>query len=148
MSEVQIDIVVDEGVELPEDASAWVRTVLSALADEQGGFSAALLFTDEAEIRRLNREFRQIDRVTDVLSFPNAPEEGDPFIGDIAICVPRALEQAGEIGQTPEREIAFLALHGALHLLGYDHETEADEREMLSMQRHVLARAFPGETDV
>lgn len=138
MSEARIDMLTDEGVTVPAGAEELVRAALKEVAEEKGDFCADILFTDEEEIRRLNREFRKIDRVTDVLSFPAEGEE--PFLGDIAICVPRAEEQAREIGNTPQREIAFLAVHGSLHLFGYDHETEAEEAEMLTVQRAVMDR--------
>lgn len=127
-----------------------------------------LTLTDDDGIRELNKEFRQLDKPTDVLSFPirggEADEpairyddeyetleeeypdegEGDPFaelLGDIVISVPRALAQAEEYGHSAEREMGFLFVHGFLHLLGYDHETEEEEREMFAKQEEVLSKA-------
>ena len=79
------------------------------------------LITTDAELRRLNRDFRGKDYTTDVLSFP---AEVDGGLGDIAVSLPRARAQAAEHGHRTEQEICVLMLHGVLHLLGYDHETD------------------------
>ncbi len=122
-------------------------------------FAADVLITDDAGVRELNREYRNVDAPTDVLSFPefelDAPlytcmdevEEGreDPvFIGDIAISLERAQEQAQEYGHSLVREVAFLAVHGALHLLGYDHMEPQAESVMLEKQEQALALAGIG----
>jgi probable rRNA maturation factor len=84
------------------------------------------LITGDAELRRLNRDFRGKDYATDVLSFPAAAENAAvPFLGDIAISLGRARAQAREFGHTIEREVQILMLHGVLHLMGHDHETDA-----------------------
>jgi probable rRNA maturation factor len=93
------------------------------------------LITGDAELRRLNRDFRGKDCPTDVLSFPAAaatepgpvgtPSGSDPFLGDIAISLGRARTQAREFGHTIEREVQILMLHGVLHLCGHNHETDA-----------------------
>ena len=101
-----------------------------------GGVS--LLFADDEVIRSLNHDFRQMDKTTDVLSFPS-DEEG--FLGDIAISVPCALRQAEEYGHSAEREIAFLTVHAMLHLCGYDHMNEEDETAMRERQRAILEKA-------
>lgn len=94
------------------------------------------------EIRRLNREFRDIDRVTDVLSFPawdgSMYDITDGFLGDIAICLERACEQAVEYGHSVERELAFLTVHGMLHIMGYDHIKPEDEKIMFPLQEKIL----------
>jgi probable rRNA maturation factor len=84
------------------------------------------LITGDAELRRLNRDFRGKDYATDVLSFPAAAENAAvPFLGDVAISLGRARAQAREFGHTIEREVQILMLHGVLHLMGHDHETDA-----------------------
>ncbi len=83
------------------------------------------LITGDAELRRLNREFRGMDYPTDVLSFPAAAPA--PHLGDLAISLGRARAQAREFGHTIEQEVEILMLHGLLHLLGYDHETDAGQ---------------------
>lgn len=83
-----------------------------------GDAEVSVLLTDDEEIRGLNRRYRGRDAPTDVLSFPM---DDDVMVGDIVISVERALAQASELGVAPERELARLAVHGALHLIGYDH---------------------------
>ena len=87
------------------------------------GSVAIALVTDEA-MRRLNRDFRRKDHTTDVLSFP-----GDSPLGDVAIAVPTARRQAREMGHSLAVELRVLALHGLLHLLGYDHETDRGQMQ-------------------
>lgn len=90
-----------------------------------GGRPFHCLITGDVELRRLNRQFRDKDSVTDVLSFPSPPfSEPRGSAGDIAVSLPRARSQAREYGHTPEQEIQILMLHGVLHLLGMDHETD------------------------
>ncbi|MBO5955805.1 MAG: rRNA maturation RNase YbeY [Clostridia bacterium] len=113
----------------------------------------SLMFVDNEEIRELNRVHRNIDRATDVLSFPlleydqegNILEEymdfnpdGEMFLGDIVISLERAASQAEEYGHSFEREIGFLTVHSMLHLFGYDHETAEDEEEMFGYQEDIL----------
>src|ERR1700758_666717 len=93
--------------------------------DVAGGRAFDCLITGDAELRRLNREFRGKDYATDVLSFPVEPlPNGRGSLGDIAISLGRARAQAREFGHTAEQEIEILMLHGLLHLLGMDHETD------------------------
>lgn len=112
-------------------------------------------FVSSFKIKSLNKKIRGINKVTDVLSFPmldakkihflqDFDNERDPFsnelyIGDIAICLRRAKKQAKNFGHSVNREISFLALHGFLHLLGFDHLTKRDEKEMMSLAEKVLA---------
>ena len=98
----------------------------------------SVTFTDNENIRMLNKEYRDIDRETDVLSFPM--DESD-MLGDVVISLEKAKSQAEEYGHTMEREIAFLCVHSVLHLLGYDHETgEEDEKEMFGKQEAILCQ--------
>ena len=107
----------------------------------------SVTFTDNEGIRELNREYREKDSATDVLSFPmydfkngDAPFEGeDAELGDIVLSLERADEQAKEFGHSFKREVAFLTVHSMLHLLGYDHETsEEDEKEMFAIQNEIM----------
>ena len=103
---------------------------------------------DEETIHQINRDYRNVDRVTDVISFAFEDDDsalstinGDDIprmLGEIFVCVPRALEQAKEIGNTPERELCFLFVHGLLHLLGYDHMTKEEEEVMFPLQEEIL----------
>ena len=101
------------------------------------------IVTDE-QIRRMNRDFRNVDASTDVLSFPAwdgtlIESAAYGFLGDIAINRAAAFRQAAEYGHSPERELSFLAVHGVLHLLGYDHINPEDEPIMNKKQEEILA---------
>lgn len=107
-------------------------------------------FVDIEEIHKINKEYRGIDRPTDVISFAlNDEVEGEisiiggdetNYIGDIIICVDIAKEQSQAYNHSFERELGFLAVHGFLHLLGYDHQTEEEEKEMFSKQEIILEK--------
>ena len=131
---VDIQIIEDTplGGGLLDILEASVRCTLDMCRIEQGSV-CILVSTDEA-IASLNSRYRGKDTPTDVLSFPNTP----PILGDIAISLPRAHEQAQELGHPLSRELAFLAAHGTLHLLGYDHDTPEDEAQMINLQQNVL----------
>lgn len=94
----------------------------------------SVTFVSCEDIQKMNRQYRGIDAVTDVLSFPL----DGPMLGDIVICFDRACSQAREYGNTARREIAFLAVHGTLHLLGYDHMEPADETAMIKLQKEIM----------
>lgn len=106
----------------------------------------SLMLVDNQRIRALNLEYRGIDRATDVLSFALQEEmEEEPdsqfkdeMLGDVVISVPRARAQAEEYGHTFERELVYLAVHGTLHLLGYNHEEETDKQEMRQKEEEVM----------
>lgn len=107
----------------PGVARRSIRLFAQRLTGEvTGGRAFGCLITNDRELRRLNREFRSHDHATDVLSFP-APDR-DGFLGDIAISYPRAKEQASEYGLNVQQEIEILMLHGVLHLLGMNHQTD------------------------
>lgn len=105
----------------------------------------SVTFVEGEEIRNLNREYRDTDKVTDVLSFPQfddldeIPEIGEICLGDVVICKDRALEQAEEFGHSFEREIIYLFTHSILHLLGYDHMEEDEKKEMRQREEEVMA---------
>ena len=109
--------------------------------EENACFSVIL--TDDEEVHKLNKEYRGIDRTTDVLSF--ALNDGGAFpgpvnmLGDIYISIDKMMEQAKEYGHSEKRELSFLAVHGLLHLLGYDHTLgEKEEKEMFDLQKEIL----------
>ena len=117
--------------------------------DFQNVCEVSVTFTDNEGIQELNKKFRQIDKPTDVLSFPLFDFEGDceepPIdemisnLGDIVISLERAAAQAAEFGHSFEREVAFLTVHSMLHLFGYDHvDSEEQDMEMRRMQREIL----------
>lgn len=118
----------------------------------------SLTLTDNESIHEINREYRQIDRPTDVLSFPMQtyeapadfshaedcaednfnPDTGELLLGDIVLSVDKVREQAAAYGHSEKREFAFLILHSMLHLFGYDHETEREREAMEARQRSIL----------
>jgi len=131
---------------LPEGAGELIRRAgEAALESENAAGDVCVLVTDAEEIQQLNASYRNIDRVTDVLTFPAWEGDAilcppDGYLGDIAICYERAADQAQEYGHSLERELAFLAVHGALHLLGYDHMKPEDEAVMFFKQNEILDR--------
>ena len=122
------------------------RVLTQGLADEGVSIEeVSILITNDAEIQRLNYRFRGINKPTDVLSFPQYTSKTQiPLnaenLGDIIISLPRAQAQSEEFGHSLRRELAFLAAHGLLHLLGYDHEQPGGEREMFRKQEDILAK--------
>lgn len=142
--------------DLPEEGLERLSSALSGLW-QGDDLSAELLLVTEEEIRALNARERGVDAVTDVLSFPSmdgirgmpilaeehgeeVDENGRVFLGSIVICEKRAREQAAEYGHSYERELYYLAVHGVLHCLGYDHMTDADRREMRRKEEDVMAK--------
>ena len=132
--------------EIIDNVTTAAETVGHLYGVENGEVSITL--TNNAYIHELNRDYRGIDRPTDVLSFAlNESEEPDiadgpdvNILGDLIISVERAEEQAADYGHSVRREMAFLTVHGMLHLLGYDHMEEADRLEMEAEQRFVMEK--------
>lgn len=119
------------------------EAVLATLAYEgiAGAVEVSVTFTDNGGIQALNREYRNIDRATDVLSFPLFEDaaDGTKMLGDIVLSLEKCAAQAEEFGHSFARECAFLTVHSTLHLLGYDHETgEADELDMRKRQTEIM----------
>ncbi len=103
----------------------------------------SITFVSEEEIKDINKNYRGIDKVTDVISFAfedanSIKKEMIRVLGDIYICIPRMLEQAKTYGHSPKRELSFLVVHGLLHLLGYDHQTKEEESIMFTKQELIL----------
>lgn len=140
----RIDVLV-EG-EWPVEVEVLRRAVLAALVHQDAPpVEVAVVVSDDASLQELNRRFRAVDAPTDVLAFPN--ETRGPFIsmpdqphylGDVIISYPRAEEQAGEAGHDTMAEMQLLAVHGVLHLLGYDDEEETARDEMWAAQGAIL----------
>jgi len=126
----------------------WEDTVRQALASGLAELApdgvVSVLLTDDDDIAALNATYRGRTGPTDVLSF--SQREGEPgpepveLLGDIVISVERAEAQAAEYGHSPAREMGFLAVHGLLHLLGYDHEHPDEEAEMMALTERILGR--------
>lgn len=151
------------GLPLPFEAESLAEHVIEHSLDyEQCPYEAEvnLLLTSNEEIHRMNRDFRQIDRATDVLSFPMLeyevpgefslleetendcfnPDTGELLLGDIVISKDKVLEQAETYGHSPKREFAFLVAHSMLHLMGYDHMEPGEAAEMERRQEEILTQ--------
>ncbi len=162
MSTASIYYEEEGGIRLPFDPETVARIVIEEALEYEGcPFEAEvnLLLTTDEEIHAMNREFRQIDAPTDVLSFPMLeyqvpgdfsgfeeaedafnPESGELLLGDIVISKDKVLKQAEEYGHSPKREFAFLIAHSMLHLFGYDHMEEDERLVMEQKQREILER--------
>ena len=151
------------GTALPFDVEETARLVVEAALElENCPYEAEvnLLLTTDKEIHRMNMEFRQIDRPTDVLSFPMIeyempgdfsgireesddlfdPESGELLLGDIVISKDKVMFQAEQYGHSPRREYAFLIAHSMLHLFGYDHMEDDERRIMEERQRRIMEK--------
>lgn len=134
-----------------------LQGALKHLGQPANDIEMSVSFVTPDEIKALNNQYRNVDQVTDVLSFPTVdnperkalelssfssdslnPNTGKLNIGDVIICLDRAREQAAEYGHSLKRELCFLSLHGMLHLLGYDHIESDDEKQMLAIQDEIL----------
>ena len=142
-----MEIIVNEEQAVTEEMMCRFREAASACT--QLDVEISLSFVSLDEIHALNREFRGVDRPTDVLSFPmfgsvdeleQACEDfpGSVPLGDVVICMDKIIEQAEEFGHSREREAVYLFTHSVLHLLGYDHETEEDKAAMRAREEEVM----------
>ncbi len=146
-----------DGEEFPAERVTALEDALQGFVQTDVTLAIELVFVDGAEIQRLNRELRDVDKVTDVLSFPSldgikgAPirgedypyemdEEGRLLLGSIAVCCERAKEQAAEYGHSYERELHYLIVHGIMHCLGYDHMTDEEKAEMREKEEYILKK--------
>lgn len=119
----------------------YMKFVVEKLTIENGIFN--IIFVSNEKIHEINKEFRHVDRITDVISFalednPDIVYDDFRLLGDIYIAIDVAYDQAIEYNHSREREVCFLATHGLLHLLGYDHMTEEEEKEMFGKQEEIL----------
>lgn len=148
---IEVDVLVEADLwsAIPEAAELVTRAVLAACAGalseyeiDIDGHEIAVKLTDDGAIRALNRDWRGKDYATNVLSFPTpemARAGGDPHLGDIAIAFETLEREALAEGKPLADHLAHLAVHGTLHLLGYDHEVAEEAEEMEAMERLVLA---------
>lgn len=112
-----------------------LERALKACGEALGGkgtHELSVAFVSESEMRRLNKQWRGKDKVTDVLSFED--------VGEILICYPQARRQAAELGHSTRDELVFLLVHGVLHVFGYDHERPSDAKRMFPLQTKILTR--------
>ena len=151
----EFHILCEEG--FPAENAAAVERAMQGFVKTDVTLAVELLFVDGEEIQRLNKETRNIDKVTDVLSYPtldgikgealsateypyDVNEDGELLIGSIVICCERAKEQAEEYGHSYERELHYLLVHGIMHCLGYDHIEEDERAEMREKEEYILSK--------
>lgn len=128
--------------DLEADLEKAAQTTCRLLDLEEERVEISVSFVNAEEIQTLNREYRQTDRVTDVLSFPTdfaVMPDGTLLLGDVVICMDKVLEQAKEFGHSDQREILYLFVHSLLHLAGYDHEEEEEKKEMREMEKQIMS---------
>ncbi|HEY2595785.1 MAG TPA: rRNA maturation RNase YbeY [Chloroflexota bacterium] len=144
---MNVDFSVEDGVAATWDEPRITALIASIVAREGSGdadYVIGIHLVGNSTIQQLNAEHRHLSAVTDVLSFPRAEAgfvlpEGEPVnLGDVVIAYPRAVAQADEYGHSVEREIAYLVAHGVLHVLGYDHEDEAEREHMRDREEEAL----------
>lgn len=146
---MEVSISYSDGMTPSETNEAVIRKVCDEVAVTYGltpEEELSVVLCDNAHIHKLNKEYRSIDRPTDVLSF--ALNEGDDefgeeeshLLGDLIISLERTAEQAEEYGHPFERELAYLTVHGCLHILGYDHMTDEDKKEMRTEEEFILGK--------
>jgi probable rRNA maturation factor len=147
-----------ELLEIGENLLFKFREAIDLVLEAEGFLKEVeidLYMVDPATIQTINKEQRQMDKVTDVLSFPmldvskgkvhieetdKNPENGLLMLGEIVLCTSKAIEQAKDYGHSLEREMIFLVVHAVFHLLGYDHITPEDEAEMIQKQEEILLK--------
>ena len=131
---------------LEGEYASLMATAFELLSVSQN-YEVDVSLVDDETIHQINRDYRHIDRVTDVISFAFLDDDSEAgringdiprLLGEIFICVPQALRQAKEIGNTDMRELRFLFTHGLLHLLGYDHMKKEDEEIMFPLQERII----------
>ncbi|MEO5622148.1 MAG: rRNA maturation RNase YbeY [Dokdonella sp.] len=128
------------GVPVLRSFEKWIAAI-PELRERETWTEVNILVVGSTAGRRFNRQFRERDYATNVLSFPYeaAPGEHTGLLGDLVICAPVVAREAREQGKPVRDHFAHLAIHGVLHLLGYDHETKADAERMEALERHILA---------
>ena len=141
MSELQLEIqrVAGEAGGQPDD-EAFRRWLETALSQHPEPVELVIRLVDEEEGRQLNQTYRGKERPTNVLSFPfeAPPQVASPLLGDLVICVPVVAREANEQGKSLEAHWAHLVIHGLLHLMGYDHQTDEEALQMESRERELL----------
>lgn len=143
------------GVEAESNEEEIIKNVVKTVLEQEGikhELDVYITLTNNEEIHKINKEYRNVDRPTDVLSFPmferneidnlrtNKITDTEEILGDIIISIPKVKEQAEEYGHSYERELAYLTTHGMLHLLGYDHMIEEEKDVMREHEEKALEK--------
>ena len=156
LAAIDVDVQIDDLVvdtEMRETLPVRLRQAVLAAIDAAGYVESGemvLLITDDQRMQHLNRTYRGVDSTTDVLAFAAlsdgekafvaSPESVPAYLGDVVVSLPRAERQAADLGHSLESELCLLAVHGTLHLLGYDHVESGDRDRMWAVQRAALCR--------
>ena len=136
-------------IDIKDELYEKIEDIVEEVLDYEGysdDYDISISFVDNKEIHELNKQFRGVDRATDVLSFPMLSDEFEDVeyeemsLGDIVVSLERALEQSIEYGHSFEREVCFLVCHSMFYLLGYDHDTDENTREMREKEEAVLTK--------
>ena len=147
-----MELIIDnrqDKLEVNEDLMEKIKDIISECLDYEGyddDYEVSLSFVDNKEIHQLNRDFRGVNRPTDVLSFPLLVEDefdvdfGEESLGDIVISIEKVKEQANEYGHSFERELSYMLVHGFYHIMGYDHIEEEDKVKMRAKEEVVLSK--------
>ena len=129
-------------MEITKDNENAIEMAVEAVLSEEeltGDFEVSVSFVTNEEIKRLNREYRNTDNETDVLSFPMDDEfDGVVILGDIVLSTQRIIEQADDFEHTLEREMIYLTVHSMLHLLGYDHMDAMEKNKMRTREKEIM----------
>jgi probable rRNA maturation factor len=155
---VTVEVEVEPDVDADDLDAEWptLEELVTSLVRHElpaGSYTISVHLVGDEAMRTLNRDHRDIDRTTDVLSFPLHDPNGMRFVlppdhavnlGDVVVSWPRVQAQAEEFGHSPRRELAYLIAHGVLHVLGYDHEVEPDRRRMRAREEEALAELGSG----
>ena len=150
MERLKLSLRCENGVKCPPELRKRIKAAARAVLDAEqveGPCELSVLLTDDGGIRTINREFRGVDKPTDVLSFPlgdDDPDTGRHLLGDMVLNVSRAEEQGAAFGHGADHEISYLTVHSVLHLLGYDHVDEGPmKRQMRAREKAVMALLEP-----
>lgn len=144
-----MEIILDDRqdkIKVSEELMEKIKDIIVECLDYEGyddNYEVSLSFVDNKEIHQLNRDYRGVDRATDVLSFPMLTDDfevelEEESLGDIVVSLERALEQSVEYNHSFEREVCFLICHSMFHLLGYDHDNDENTKEMRFKEEHIL----------
>lgn len=129
-------------IKIDEEIEKIVEKSIEAALEEiefTDDYEVSVSFVGDEEIHELNRDYRGVDRTTDVLSFP-MDDEFTNMLGDIVININKVIEQAKEYGHSEKREISYLTVHSSLHLMGFDHEEEEDKKDMRAVEDRVMEK--------
>ncbi len=143
-----MELIVDSQVEIPKESLEYMNRALDEALAKEGVYGdrgqVSLTIVSLEEIQQLNREYRQVNRVTDVLSFPQyvspdeIPADSMYLLGDVVICMEQAVKQAEEYGHSIQRELVYLFVHSIFHLFGYDHMEEEEKQAMREAEEAVM----------